>query len=107
MLHWRVQKDSIIFLKSTNPKHIKANMEIFDCVLTGGEMTQIKGFDRSIQFITMMLEEQKRNLGTWKPEDLFPSSTPTTRTQGRLDMTMTACTVVVTAFPWLMATVNE
>lgn len=46
ILKWHLQIGNIIFPKSTNPAHIKSNMEIFDFELTEEEMTKISQLDQ-------------------------------------------------------------
>ncbi len=42
-LRWLVQHGIVVIPKSTNPDHIKSNMDIFDWKLTDQEMTRIDG----------------------------------------------------------------
>ncbi len=46
ILRWHIQEGYIIFPKSTNPKHIKENIEIFDFNLSDEEMEEIRKLDR-------------------------------------------------------------
>ena len=45
ILRWHEQEGFIPLPKSTNPDHIKANIDIFDFALTEEEMEQIRGLD--------------------------------------------------------------
>lgn len=45
ILRWHEQEGFIPLPKSTNPDHIKANIDIFDFSLTDEEMEQIRGLD--------------------------------------------------------------
>ena len=45
ILRWHVQEGFVIFPKSTNPDHMKENMEIFDFVLSEEEMDAIRALD--------------------------------------------------------------
>ena len=38
ILRWHIQEGTIVFPKSTNPKHIQDNIDIFDFELTEGEI---------------------------------------------------------------------
>ncbi|MCH4184721.1 MAG: aldo/keto reductase [Eggerthellaceae bacterium] len=69
ILRWHIQKGNVIFPKSTNPKHIAENADIFDFALTDKEMAQIKTLDSGKRFFNMSLEDQENNLGNWAPED--------------------------------------
>lgn len=45
ILRFEVQDGIIVFPKSTNPAHIRSNMDIFDFALTEDEMTQLHALD--------------------------------------------------------------
>ena len=68
ILRWHIQKGIIVFPKSTNPKHIKENSEIFDFQLTDEEMAEINKMGKTKRFFTMSLEGQ-HNFKNWKPAD--------------------------------------
>ena len=68
ILRWHIQKGNIVFPKSTNPKHIKENSEIFDFQLTKEEMKEIDKMGKKKRFFTMNLEGQQ-NFKNWKPAD--------------------------------------
>lgn len=67
ILRWHIQKGNVIFPKSTNPDHIKANADIFDFALDSDDMAAIKGLDKGTRFFTLSLEDQERVLGAWDP----------------------------------------
>ena len=46
ILRWHIEKGNIIFPKSSNPVHIKENIEIFDFKLTKEEIEKIDGLKR-------------------------------------------------------------
>ncbi len=69
ILRWHIQEGTIVFPRTMNPVHMKENFDIFDFELTAEEMNEIRALDNGKRFFTMTLEEQERNLGTWKPED--------------------------------------
>ena len=46
ILRWHIQKGNIVFPKSSNPKHIKENSEIFDFKLTDDEMKEIDKMEK-------------------------------------------------------------
>ncbi len=68
ILRWHIQKGNIVFPKSSNPKHIKENSEIFDFKLTDDEMKEIDKMGKKKRFFTMNLEGQQ-NFKNWKPAD--------------------------------------
>ena len=69
ILRWHIQKGNIVFPKSSNPKHIKENSEIFDFNLTDDEMKEIDKMGKTKRFFTMPLEQQEKNFTLWKPAD--------------------------------------
>lgn len=68
ILRWHIQKGIIVFPKSSNPKHIKENSEIFDFKLTEDEMKEIDKLGKTKRFFNMPLEQQE-NFKNWKPKD--------------------------------------
>lgn len=68
ILRWHIQKKNIVFPKSTNPKHIKENADIFDFQLTDEEVKEIDKMGKKKRFFTMNLEGQQ-NFKNWKPAD--------------------------------------
>lgn len=47
ILRWHIQKGFIVFPKSTDPEHLKQNIDIFDFSLTDDEMSEISALDRN------------------------------------------------------------
>lgn len=69
ILRWHIQEGTILFPKSTNPKHIADNINIFDFELTENEMNQIRELDCGKRFFTMTLEQQEAHLSQFVPAD--------------------------------------
>lgn len=69
ILRWHIQEGTIVFPRTTNPRHMKDNFEIFDFALTEEEIAQIRALDRNKRFFNMTLEEQEANLSHFKPVD--------------------------------------
>ncbi len=69
ILRWHIQSGNIVFPKSTNPKHIKENIAVFDFELSTDEMEQMKKLDKNTRFFNMTLQQQEKNLGGFKPAD--------------------------------------
>lgn len=69
ILRWHIQKGNVVFPKSTNPKHIKENSEIFDFNLTNEEMEEINKMGNTKRFFIMPLEKQEEFFKSWKPSD--------------------------------------
>ena len=59
ILRWHMQEGLIAIPGSTNPAHIKENIEIFDFTLTDAEMDEIRGLNREQRFFTMSFEQTK------------------------------------------------
>lgn len=69
ILRWHIQEGNIIFPKSTNPRHIRDNMNIFDFALTESEMQKIRRLDKGVRFYDFSLAEQEARLGQFVPAD--------------------------------------
>ena len=69
ILRWHIQEGTIVFPKSTNPKHIQDNIDIFDFELTTEEMERIHALDKGVRFFNMSLAEQEAHLSGFTPAD--------------------------------------
>ena len=69
ILRWHIQEGIIVFPKSSNPVHIKENIDIFDFELTEEEMNEIRQLDKGFRYFTMTLKEQEEALGHFVPSD--------------------------------------
>ena len=69
ILRWHIQEGIIVFPKSSNPVHIKENIDIFDFELTEEEMNEIRQLDKGFRYFTMTLKEQEEALGQFLPAD--------------------------------------
>lgn len=69
ILRWHIQAGNIVFPKSSNPQHIRDNINIFDFSLTEEEMQQISAMEKGVRFFNMSLEEQEKNLSAFVPAD--------------------------------------
>jgi diketogulonate reductase-like aldo/keto reductase len=69
ILRWHIQTGHIVFPKSTNPQHIKDNINIFDFELTPEEMKQIDALDKNQRYFTMSLAQQKSAFSSFRPAD--------------------------------------
>lgn len=59
ILRWHIQEGNIIIPKSTNPKHLADNLNIFDFCLTDEEMAKIRALDQGKRYWTLTLEQQE------------------------------------------------
>jgi diketogulonate reductase-like aldo/keto reductase len=62
ILRWHIQKGNVVFPKSTNPKHIKENSEIFDFNLTKEEMDEINKLEKLKNFLICLWLNKKKTL---------------------------------------------
>ncbi len=65
ILRWHIQEGNVVFPKSLNPEHMKANIDVFDFVLTDDEMAKIRELDKErsyYNFGKLPLEEQEKQL---------------------------------------------
>ena len=69
ILRWHVQEGNIVFPKSTNPQHLKDNIDIFDFELTDDEMAKIAKLDCGKRYFTLNLKEQEAHLSAFTPAD--------------------------------------
>lgn len=69
ILRWHIQEGIIVFPKSSNPVHIKENIDIFDFELTEEEMNEIRQLDKGFRYYTRTLAEQEEALGQFVPAD--------------------------------------
>ena len=69
ILRWHIEEGYIVFPKTTNDKHMKENIDIFDFSLTNEEMNQISKLDCGKRFFTLNLKEQEERLSRFVPVD--------------------------------------
>lgn len=59
ILRWHIQEGNTIIPKSTNPKHLADNLNIFDFCLTEEEITEIRKLDQGKRYWTLTLAQQE------------------------------------------------
>lgn len=69
ILRWHIQKGHIVFPKTTNPAHMKDNLDIFDFALTDDEMKQIDALDKGKRYFNVPLAKQKAMFENFTPAD--------------------------------------
>jgi diketogulonate reductase-like aldo/keto reductase len=50
ILRWHLQDDTIVIPGSTDPAHIRSNVELFDIALTAQEMDRVAAMDKNKRF---------------------------------------------------------
>lgn len=53
ILRWHIQSGNIVFPKTTNPNHMRDNIDIFDFELTDAEVQKINNLDQDKRYFTM------------------------------------------------------
>jgi diketogulonate reductase-like aldo/keto reductase len=66
IIRWHIQKGFSVVPGSSNPKHIKENISIFDFSLSADDMARIAKLDKEQRYFTMPYDEQKRMFGGFK-----------------------------------------
>ena len=69
IIRWHVQEGFSVIPGSSNPAHIKENIEVFDFALTDDEMQQIRALDREARYFNLPYEDQKKWFMQWNPTD--------------------------------------
>ena len=69
ILRWHIQDGNIVIPGSKNPNHIKANLDLFDFVLTDAEMTRIAALDQGRRYYTSTPELLKKYAQMVPPVD--------------------------------------
>ncbi len=52
ILRWHIQAGNVVIPGSKNPEHIKANLDLFDFVLTDKEMAEIAALNKNVRYYT-------------------------------------------------------
>ncbi len=63
IIRWHLQEGFSVIPGSSNPAHIRENVDVFDFSLTDAEMQQIRSLDKESRFFNMPYEDQKRLFG--------------------------------------------
>lgn len=59
ILRWHVQEGHIVMPKSSNPAHLRDNLNLFDFALTEEEMNRIRALDSGVRYHNLTLEQQE------------------------------------------------
>lgn len=69
ILRWHIQMHHIVFPKTTNPDHMRDNLNLFDFKLTDSEMAEIATLDSNKRYFNVSLKDQERQFASWVPAD--------------------------------------
>lgn len=69
ILRWHIQKGHIVFPKTTNPQHMKDNIDIFDFELTDDEMKEIDALNKDKRYFNVPLARQEAMFKSFRPAD--------------------------------------
>ena len=69
IIRWHIQKGFSVIPGSSNPSHIKENINVFDFELTPQEMEKIKSLDKESRYFNMPYEQQVKWFSQYNPED--------------------------------------
>ena len=51
LLHWGIQRETVVIPKSTTIKHIKENSEVFDFTLSKDDLSKISSLERRLRYV--------------------------------------------------------
>lgn len=69
IIRWHLQEGFSVIPGSSNPAHIRENIEVFDFALTAEEMQQIRALNKEQRYFNMPYEQQKQWFSQWNPTD--------------------------------------
>lgn len=69
IIRWHIQEGFSVIPGSSNPVHIKENIDVFDFTLTDDEMQRIRALDKEARYFNMPYKQQVKWFGQWNPTD--------------------------------------
>ena len=69
IIRWHIQEGFSVIPGSSNPAHIKENIDVFDFALTDAEMQRIRALDKEARYFNMPYEQQVKWFSGWNPTD--------------------------------------
>ena len=69
IIRWHIQEGFSVIPGSSNPAHIKENIDVFDFSLSNVEMQRIRALDKEARYFNMPYEQQVKWFGQWNPTD--------------------------------------
>ena len=69
IIKWHLQEGFSVVPGSSNEKHIKENIDVFDFTLTDAEMKKIRSLDKEDRYFNMPYQQQVKWFSQFNPED--------------------------------------
>ena len=69
IIRWHIQEGFSVIPGSSNPTHIKENIDVLDFALSNVEMQRIRALDKEARYFNMPYEQQVKWFSGWNPTD--------------------------------------
>ena len=69
IIRWHMQEGFSVIPGSSNPAHIKENIDVLDFALSNIEMQRIRALDKEARYFNMPYEQQVKWFSGWNPTD--------------------------------------
>ena len=69
IIRWHIQEGFSVIPGSSNPAHIKENIDVLDFALSNVEMQRIRALDKEARYFNMPYEQQVKWFSGWNPTD--------------------------------------
>ena len=69
IIRWHMQEGFSVIPGSSNPAHIKENIDVLDFALSNVEMQRIRALDKEARYFNMPYEQQVKWFSGWNPTD--------------------------------------
>ena len=69
IIRWHLQEGFSVIPGSSNPAHIRENIETLDFTLSDDDMQRIRALDKEKRYFNMSYEQQKQWFSQWNPTD--------------------------------------
>lgn len=69
IIRWHLQEGFSVIPGSSNPAHIRENIQTLEFTLTDDDMQRIRALDKEKRYFNMSYEQQKQWFSQWNPTD--------------------------------------